>query len=341
MNETTLEGYEIHPVAAIFPVLSGDELQDLADDIRTNGQQQPIVRDTNGVIIDGRNRLLACLRAGVEPCFTDLPADADPVAFILSANVQRRHMNAGQRAMAVARARLLSKQSVRAAGAVAGVSPARVSQANAVIEYASELVDSVLAGDASLNDAYAIARWHKIKAEHERDAIRDPETNRVMFRIPATVEELIAAAKKEFEDREVARQYVSAFRRVYHITDDSEEGQILAKMERNLADDEEEAAGACQEPELSTHLSNGRSLTELEAVIGQAMDRLADDGVALHEMRARLGLGTEDFAAFVRDSRDPNDTKTTLIEEILGLPIHELMMEEAVKAGKWPKATAS
>jgi len=44
---------------------------------------------------------------------------------------------------------------------------------------------------------------------------------------------------------------------------------------------------------------------------------------------------------FVRDSRDPNDNKAALIEEILGFPIHEFAMDEAVKAGKWPKATAS
>ena len=34
MDETELAGYEIHPVAAIFPVLSDDDLHDLAEDIR-------------------------------------------------------------------------------------------------------------------------------------------------------------------------------------------------------------------------------------------------------------------------------------------------------------------
>ena len=157
MHETELAGYEIHPVAAIFPVLSEDELHDLAEDIRVNGLHQPIVRDADDVIIDGRNRLLACLRAGVEPRFTALNG-ADPVAYILSANVQRRHMNAGQRAMAVAKARLVSKQTMRAAAETGGVSAARVSQANAVIEYAPELVDSVLTGATPLDDAYVLAR---------------------------------------------------------------------------------------------------------------------------------------------------------------------------------------
>lgn len=164
MNETTLEGYEIHPVAAIFPVLPNDELQQLADDIRTNGQQQPIMRDANGVIIDGRNRLLACVRAGVEPRFADLPADADPVAYILSANVQRRHMNQGQRAMALAKAQTFSSGKFQRKGAVAksmGLSGAHLSRAITVLEHAPELVDDVLSDVVSLTEAYAIARARK------------------------------------------------------------------------------------------------------------------------------------------------------------------------------------
>ena len=251
MHETTLAGYEIHPVAAIFPVLPDDELQDLADDIRTNGQQQPIVRDANGVIIDGRNRLLACARAGVEPQFADLPAGTDPVAYILSANVQRRHMNQGQRAMALAKAQTFSSGKFQRKGEAAksmGLSGAHLSRAIAVIDHAPELADPVLAGDASLNDAYAIARGHKLNAEHERDTARDPETNRVMFRIPPTLEEAEAAIEKALEDHKVIRQYLEAFRRVYHVTDDSELGQRIAKAEHIFDDDEEEEARAVKWP---------------------------------------------------------------------------------------------
>lgn len=48
-------------------MLDEDELQALADDIRDLGQLQPIVLDSSGRILDGRNRLRACELAEVEP----------------------------------------------------------------------------------------------------------------------------------------------------------------------------------------------------------------------------------------------------------------------------------
>ncbi|MGI8515375.1 MAG: ParB/RepB/Spo0J family partition protein [Acidimicrobiia bacterium] len=93
---------EVHPVAAAFPMLADDELQALAGDIAANGLRQPIVIQ-GGVLIDGRNRLRACELAGVEPTAVELAADVDPVAFILSANLARRHMSKGQQALALAR----------------------------------------------------------------------------------------------------------------------------------------------------------------------------------------------------------------------------------------------
>lgn len=68
MDEIGFTG-EIHPLADIFPMMLDDELDDLAADIKANGQQYPIVLDSTGVLIDGRNRLEACRRAGVAPEF--------------------------------------------------------------------------------------------------------------------------------------------------------------------------------------------------------------------------------------------------------------------------------
>ena len=53
------------------------------------------------MLIDGRNRRAACKVAGMEPTSRDLNGE-DPTAFVLSANIHRRHMTKGQRAMAVA-----------------------------------------------------------------------------------------------------------------------------------------------------------------------------------------------------------------------------------------------
>ena len=98
---------QIHPIADIFPLMADDELDELAEDIKANGLINPIVVDGDGVLIDGRNRLEACRRAGVEPRFQDLNG-ADPVVFILSSNDKRRHMSKGARAMVAAKIRNLS-----------------------------------------------------------------------------------------------------------------------------------------------------------------------------------------------------------------------------------------
>lgn len=91
---------KIHPAAEIFPMMDDGELAALAEDIKANGLQMPIVVK-DGVLIDGRNRLKACEMAGVEPATRELNGQ-DPEAFIISSNIARRHMTKGQRAMAVA-----------------------------------------------------------------------------------------------------------------------------------------------------------------------------------------------------------------------------------------------
>ena len=86
---------KVHPVANLFPMFSEVELQTLADDIKANGLHHPIVRQ-NGLLLDGRNRLAACELAGIKPAFTDYGGES-PVAFIIGANLQRRHLSIGQK----------------------------------------------------------------------------------------------------------------------------------------------------------------------------------------------------------------------------------------------------
>ena len=90
---------KIHPLAEIFPLLDDKALRELADDIKANGQQVPILA-CRGTIIDGRNRLAACEIAGVEPLFLirDDMTEPEVVAAIISANLHRRHLTTQQRA---------------------------------------------------------------------------------------------------------------------------------------------------------------------------------------------------------------------------------------------------
>jgi len=151
-------------MAALFPMVPDEELHDLADDIKANGLIHPIVIDTDGQLIDGRNRLRACELAGVEPAFEQL-GDHDPVAYILSSNVNRRHMSKGQLAMVVAQVVLKNNTSQAEAAKTAGMNRSRVVHASTVLTYAPDLTDAVMAGSLPLSDAYAEARTRKIAAE--------------------------------------------------------------------------------------------------------------------------------------------------------------------------------
>lgn len=93
------------PEADIFQLVSEKELKDLAADIDSNGQREPISL-YQGDILDGRNRYLAITRhcrPGIEPKFEDV-SPPSPTAFVISLNLKRRHLTQDQQKMAAARA---------------------------------------------------------------------------------------------------------------------------------------------------------------------------------------------------------------------------------------------
>jgi hypothetical protein len=91
--------FEVHPAANIFPMIKGEAFKELVEDIRHNGINEPIAF-WKGQLLDGRNRSMACLELGIDPldhaCDLD-PESVDPVAYVLSANLYRRHLNETER----------------------------------------------------------------------------------------------------------------------------------------------------------------------------------------------------------------------------------------------------
>ena len=109
MNETLstriglMTKFKLHPATDLFPEMDEAAFEALVADIAHNGQQEPIVRQ-EGQVIDGRHRLRACERLGIEPQVREVQIDeGDPTALIISLNLHRRHLTGSQRAMVAAR----------------------------------------------------------------------------------------------------------------------------------------------------------------------------------------------------------------------------------------------
>lgn len=105
------ERYTVHPAADVFPMVSDEEIDKIGSDIAAHGLQQQLVM-WRGFLVDGRNRLEAMERRGIKlekqkgvmRFHRHLADDADPVAFVISANIHRRQLTKRQQVTLIARA---------------------------------------------------------------------------------------------------------------------------------------------------------------------------------------------------------------------------------------------
>lgn len=202
--------YETHPAADIFPLMVQGELAELVEDIREHGLQSPVVLH-EGKVLDGRNRLRACYEACVRPEFREYVGD-DPIGFVVSLNVKRRHLDESQRAMAAARGIeagvfqnfenacavfRVSHQSVYSAMDVLGIErPDEAGRgrprADATPRKAvPEIVEAVERGEVKVSAAAEVAR------------LPEPEQRAVIEQGPKAVRE---KAKEQREERKAKRE---------------------------------------------------------------------------------------------------------------------------------------
>jgi hypothetical protein len=135
--------YAFHPLADTFPLISDEELSALGDDIRKNGLLEKITLH-EGKILDGRNRYLAAKAAGVTLSLADhfrrLPAGADAWDFVVSENIQRRHLSAEARREVIAKLlRADPTKSDRAIAATARVDNKTVAAVRGDLETGEEI----------------------------------------------------------------------------------------------------------------------------------------------------------------------------------------------------------
>lgn len=96
---------KVHPAAELIPVMTQGELAELTKDVGDNGQKEPIDL-LDGKILDGRHRYEACMRLGITPK-TRAWSGSDPIDYVISKNLHRRHLNESQRAMIIVKAGLM------------------------------------------------------------------------------------------------------------------------------------------------------------------------------------------------------------------------------------------
>jgi len=221
--------YQLHPLCTLFPRLSGDEFDALRDDIKANGLRQPIVLH-EGMILDGGNRYRACLEAGVEPVVVAFDG-GNLVSFVLSANLHRRHMSAGQQAAIVASAQDWAKaqavgkpKSGNVAGldrvedraAQSGASERTQRMADKVAKADPELAKQVAHGEVSLPKAVEKVTGKIPKRTLTPELEHAPSANDELIEAQHTITDL-AAENESLRDRLAVGQM-----------DASEEGKAAA-----------------------------------------------------------------------------------------------------------------
>jgi len=195
-----LKDLQFHEAANIFPLINGDEFDELVADIRKYGLREPI-KLFDGKILDGRNRYRACLTIPGAARFETIKVD-DPVAYVVSLNKHRRQLTPSQLAMVGARVKDYYAKEAKErqgsnqhkskvenlppselgkardlAGKAVGVSGKSIDHAAKVIEKGiPELARAVDEGRMAVSTAAILASE---PAEIQRAEVENPKRNRV------------------------------------------------------------------------------------------------------------------------------------------------------------------
>lgn len=174
----------IHPIANAFPMQLPEDFWELVENIKVTGVIHPIRREKGtNLLIDGRNRLIACAITGtlfevedIEPNriynlvtgdnFHSKKYDASQKA-VIAARLKPFHAEAAKERQLATLKQNVSEDTVQelfpergtrsrdAAGAVVGVNGRYVDMAERVASVAPDLAEDVLQGRVNIRDAYA------------------------------------------------------------------------------------------------------------------------------------------------------------------------------------------
>jgi hypothetical protein len=173
-----------------MPAMSEEEFVALKNDIKQHGPREPVVVFEN-MVLDGRHRLKACDLLGVDPQtpreFAGTEEEAR--AFVISANLHRRHLKGEQKRELIARlVRATPEKSDRQIAQTVGASPTTVGDVRAQAE---------AAGDVSKLDTREDSKGREQPAKKSRPA---PNSKPRKPATPSRVHRLVVTAKELADD---------------------------------------------------------------------------------------------------------------------------------------------
>lgn len=205
-----------HPLSAAFPDMEAKDYAELVEDVAAHGLIQAVVT-LDGMVLDGWHRYQACLDAGKKPSFEAFKG-ADPVAYVISLNMHRRHLTGSQRASAVVACHAwaplganqhggckpgLHPQTSEQMAEEAGVSRQTIQQAKKAQE--AGLGDDVRDGKLTVKEAAAVAKLPEPERKAALEAPKPkPEPKPEPSGNPGELEALKARVKElEAENEEL------------------------------------------------------------------------------------------------------------------------------------------
>lgn len=275
---------KFHPLAQLFPMIEGEAFKALVEDVREHGVRRPIVL-LDGMILDGRNRYMAARETGATYRVVEFTGE-DPVAYVISENLNRRHLTDSQRAMVAAKiaklpkganqhtANAASSPSQAAAAAALSVSVDGVQRAKQVIEAgAAELVAAVQAGQVSVSAAAEVAK------------LPEAEQVEILSKGPEAVREAAKAVRQERATKPAASSEPAApvdpeRRALAKMTTEGLIDEVIG-LQANLADEKAKSAKLkAERDELKAQLKEaqatdgGRTVANLRREITTLKGRL-------------------------------------------------------------------
>lgn len=243
-----------HDVAALFPLLPENELDLLSKDIKRAGLIEPILFvyvDGVQLVVDGRNRQMACIQAGVDRVYRELKQegggeDREALAStIWSLNYSRRHLSPSQLGMAAAEMRkFLTHGTIPEAAIITGASKRNTERADRVLkDGAGSLIESVQSGEVTLFDAEKIVNLPK-KEQARRVKLLKAGKIRNVSRVPAPKPNPETQGDKAWLEA-IQEPYDTAIKKLNEVI------EIVKQLEADV--------------ELSTFLPATRTLVDLEA----------------------------------------------------------------------------